>query len=164
MQRQTRSAGGAIPVVYWPTDAVHVWFGLPARSFYSWEQTVGSLFNRRTAFEGLRRLLLVRPFEIARIRETGILNRDGTRLLAVCRSDLNEPAPTREDLIALCREKTLDYVVLRQPFEDLAVATNGHVFIFDCRSIRARQSADSTVAAGSAAPLPGGSVHAATGG
>ncbi len=125
------------PVVYWPTDVVHVWFGIPARSFYSWEQTVGSLFDRRTALEGQRRVRVVWRFEIDRMREFSHSGSFLIHRLSVFDSYPDEPPPTEEDLRVLCREEGLDYVILTKRFEGLVKASNDNVFIYDCRALRA---------------------------
>ena len=127
------------PTVYWPTDPTYVWFDLPAASFYSWSQTAGVVYHRGTAIQGQRRALLVRSFEIANLRKH--YRRDVFRrhFSSFYQAGFDQPPPTRQDLIALCRAEPLDFVVLRQKFGGLAAATNGAVFIYDCRSIRDEQ-------------------------
>ncbi len=136
------------PVVYWPTDETLVWFGIPANSFFSEIQTAGMIYSRGTAIEGQRRALLVRSFEVENMRAFA---QDGwfrNWFLGFYQTDMDEPPPTRQNLIDLCKEEQLDFVVLRQRFEDLVAGTNGAVFIYDCRSIRARE------VAGMALPQP----------
>lgn len=124
------------PTVYWPTDPTYVWFHVPAASFYSWGQTAGVVYHRGTAIEGQRRALLARSFEIVNLRKR--YRRDVFRrhFSSFYQAGFDAPRPTRRDLIDLCREETLDFVVLRQKFGGLVAATNGAVFIYDCRSIR----------------------------
>jgi len=126
------------PSVYWPTEPNYVWFGIPAQSFYSWPQTAGVAFSRGTAVEGQRRALLVRKFEITEMRQLY----DPDVFWDFCSgfywATIDEPGPTRQDLIALCKEEELDFVVLPRAFKDLTAGTNGSVFVYDCRSIRRR--------------------------
>jgi hypothetical protein len=126
------------PSVYWPTEPNHVWFDIPAHSFFSWPQTAGVAFSRGTAMEGQRRALLVRKFEITEMRQLYDPDAFWDFCSGFYRATIDEPGPTRQDLIALCKEEELDFVVLSRSFKDLAAGTNGSVFIYDCRSIRNR--------------------------
>ncbi|MHC4177754.1 MAG: hypothetical protein ACYSWU_09610 [Planctomycetota bacterium] len=127
------------PSVYWPTEPNHVWFDVPARSFYSWPQTAGVAFSRGTAVEGQRRALLVRKYEITEMRQSYDRDVFWDFFSGFYRATIDEPGPTRRDLIALCNEEELDFVVLPRVFKDLAAGTNGTVFVYDCRSVRSRQ-------------------------
>ena len=42
-----------------------------------------------------------------------------------------------DDLARLCREPDLDYAVLTRKIGNLHAATNGQVYIYDCRQVRA---------------------------
>ena len=147
--------GDRAPSVYWPMDPNLVWFDIPARSFYSWPQTAGVAFSRGTAVEGQRRALLVRKFEIREMRQS--YDRDLFRdfYSGFYQATIHEPKPTRQDLIALCREEELDFVVLPRVFKDLAAGTNGSVFVYDCRSIRNRFEPAGQMATSLAGPPAG---------
>jgi len=130
--------GDRAPSVYWPRDPNLVWFDVPARSFYSWPQTAGVAFSRGTAVEGQRRALLVRKFEIAEMRQFYAPDVFRDFYSGFYQTTIDEPGATKQDLIALCKEEELDFVVLPRVFRDLAAGTNGSVFVYDCRSIRNR--------------------------
>lgn len=49
--------------VYWPGNVMGVWAGLGRQSYYSSAQGAGLIFNRPTAMEFLRRLMVVRDLE-----------------------------------------------------------------------------------------------------
>jgi hypothetical protein len=90
--------------------------------------------------EGQRRALLVRSFEIANLRKHHRRDVFRRHFSPFYQADFDAPRPTRRELIALCREEPLDFVVLRQKFAGLVAATDGAVFIYDCRSIRDEQT------------------------
>ena len=50
---------------------------------------------------------------------------------------LDSPEATLDDLAQLCQERDLDFVVLRRRFGDLYAATNGSIYIYDCRQVQA---------------------------
>jgi len=147
--------GDRAPSVYWPMDPNLVWFDVPARSFYSWPQTAGVAFSRGTAVEGQRRALLVRKFEIAEMRQSYDRDVFWDFHSGFYQTTIDEPGPTRQDLIALCKEEELDFVVLPRVFNDLAAGTNGSVFIYDCRSIRNRFEPTRQMATSLAGPPAG---------
>jgi hypothetical protein len=137
---RARSAAVGQPLtVYWPGEVRDVWFGAGARSYFSAAQLSGCGFNRGTALEGKRRAMLVRPFELA------FLNRRPPPPLLraafwhLFQADDSTPAPTEEDLFRLCREEGLDFIVLEDAFADLACATNGRWYVYDCRQLRERR-------------------------
>jgi hypothetical protein len=132
------------PSVYWPTDPSYVWFDVPGVSFYSYTQTAGVVFSRGTAVEGQRRALLVRRFEIDELRRFYDPTSFRGFYAGFYRTTIDEPGPTRQDLIALCNEEQLDFVVLPYTFQGLVAATNGTVWVYDCRSIRSCQSSVSS--------------------
>jgi hypothetical protein len=55
-------------------------------------------------------------------------------------ADLHTDPPCAEDLLTLCADPNVDYVVARQGFPRLYAATNGIWFIYDCRALRARSN------------------------
>jgi hypothetical protein len=130
------------PTVYWPCGVFRLtWIELRANSYFEWpHQIAGNLFNSRTAFEGERRLRLVKKFELQRFGGEKLLySPDGKRkFLKVYGSNEAESPPELDDFLALCREKRLDFAILPQEFKGLYAATTGKFFIYDCRAIRAK--------------------------
>jgi hypothetical protein len=127
--------------VYWPISRLDcLWFDLEVNSYFSWSQLSGVAFSRDTALEGRRRADLVASFELDLLqREQDALPawrvRDMKRMF---RADQHTDAPAASDLLKLCAEADLDYVVARQEFPGLYAATNGTWFIYDCRALRSR--------------------------
>jgi hypothetical protein len=123
------------PVVYWPGPRlVQVWHGLGASGYYHPQQLAGNLFQRETAAEGQRRLDIVRPFEADQARREF----DG----ATPGNPINH-RPTAEEFRTLMSQPGLDFVVLAADYGG-AVATNGSVWVYDCRPDRsvARRNPD----------------------
>ncbi len=122
--------GGRPPTVYWAVGRVeYLWFDLGVPSYFENTQIVGSMFSRGTAIEGRRRFHLVEPFERDCYRSKGIF---WNTPLEAARTE-----PTPADLRRLAGDEGLDWIVVRQGFEDLYTATNGRWFVYDCRHIRA---------------------------
>jgi hypothetical protein len=122
------------PTVYWPGPQVsQLWLGLGANGYYHRQQLSVSLFYRQTAAEGERRARVVLPFEIDRLRrEFG----RRTELGAEAVGDLiDRPPPTADEFRRLCSQPEIDFVVLAHDFGG-AVATNGSVWVYDCRKDR----------------------------
>jgi hypothetical protein len=134
-------ADGGPTHVYWPTEVLHVLLRLERNSFYSWTQVQGVFFSRGVAIEGRRRSQLARRFEVAYLREchggSHSLTDRHSRFLG---ADPNDSGPTAEDLLALAADPILDWIILRQPFKGLYVATNGRIYIYDANELR-RQAA-----------------------
>jgi hypothetical protein len=144
VDRQPRAAGGARPTLYWSTGLVDIlWIDLRVNSFYEFSQIQGILFSRDTAVEGTRRARLVRQFEADRLREEKILLPD--RWLELLENlyvlRIEDASPTRDDLLRLCREPELDFVVSPHNFDGLYSETNGRVYVYDCERIRRTQPA-----------------------
>jgi hypothetical protein len=144
-----RRGGDGMPTIYSDLGHVeYVWLDWHAHCYFDWRQSSGFIFERATAIEGERRARCVGPFEIARFRT------EQQRYDAKARADqerltgmkLDGPAPNVDDLRRLCTEPELDYVVLSVEFRELNPASNGRVYIYDCRRVRA------------ALPAPGGSA------
>jgi hypothetical protein len=132
---------GAKPTVYWCTGEVdRIWLDLRAHSFYDRLQIQGVMFSRRTALEGRRRACVVRQFEVERLcREQETISPHWRRLLEkLYRLDFASARPTRDDLEALCREEGVDFAVLPHDFDGLYTASNGRVFIYDCKQVHAK--------------------------
>ena len=104
--------------IYWPTDVRNLWFGLESASFYHFAQVQGVIFQDVTAKEAARRLALVRPFEFRRLHFLG-------------------PLASRERLDPWLGEPTLHRVLLPDKVGDFPARSNGSVWIYDCRDIRA---------------------------
>jgi hypothetical protein len=132
-----RSAEAGRPLtVYWPGDVRDVWFGARASGYFSAAQLSGCGFNRGTALEGKRRARLVRAFELAYLDHRSpppFLQAAFWRLFD---TDASHPAPTEEDLFRLCREGGLDFIVVEDAFDGLACATDGRLYVYDCRQLR----------------------------
>jgi hypothetical protein len=138
------------PTVYWPTDLRAIWFDADATSYFSWVQLSGCGFDRETALEGKRRAQLVRAFETAAARKSPPPEPWWRHASArFFRAGDEEEPPGPPDLFALCDDPLLDFVVLDRPFRGLYSATDGHLYVYDCRSLRA-------LARGQAAPPPAG--------
>ena len=124
------------PQLYWPIDPRFIWIDLSATSYYSWTQVQGVVFSAETAAEGTRRSALARRFEIAEFRSIPGSNEDmWQRMLTFLQTDFNCPAPTQQDLLTLASEPQLDFIVIKQRFDGLYSATNGSVYIYDCRKL-----------------------------
>jgi hypothetical protein len=129
------------PTVYWPLWRLdYVWFDLQADSYFAAEQLVGNVFARATAMEGERRIELVSPFEIdtARRKQMLISARRQRELERLYGASFKKPPPSLDDLLRLCADERLDYVVVRQAFPGWYCDHNDDWFIYDCREIRAR--------------------------
>lgn len=138
----TRAAAPYSHAVYWPGHPVEdTWFRLNQVSYFHPAQLSGNIFSRPTAVEGDRRVRLVAPFEVERIRDAFPHHPElsGEDIGPAIRM----PPPTADSLRALAADPEVDLVVL--PY-DLggAAATNGRVFIYDCRAIRSSHSPDTS--------------------
>jgi hypothetical protein len=123
--------------VYWHTDMRVIWFDLGARSYCNWVQMSGCGFNRGTAIEGRRRAQLVRKFELEAVRSAPPLQPWWAAAYRRYYAPADDGPPTREDLLALCRDERLDFVAVEQEFEGLSCASDGRLYLYDCRRLRA---------------------------
>jgi hypothetical protein len=131
-------AGGdsAGRTVYWPTDVRNVWFGLRSSSYYHFAQVQGAIFRDVTAREASRRLALVRPFEFRRLHYLGpFATRERLEPWLGVSGQGRPVLPT--DLIRLAEDSALDVVVLPYRVGDLPARSNGSLWIYDCRDLRA---------------------------
>jgi hypothetical protein len=119
-----------------------LWIDVRATSYFSIMQTAGVMFNRPTAEEIQRRCVLVSKFEMARQREEMLFFEDGKKAAMenLFKVAFDCPAPSRGDLVRLCNEPGLDYVVIPQEFPDLYSATNGRIFVYECYKVRTADS------------------------
>jgi hypothetical protein len=139
---RARSAAAGRPLtVYWPGEVRDVWFEARAAGYFSGVQLGGCAFNRGTAMEGKRRALLVRPFELAFLDRRPLPSYLQAAFWRLFDVDAPQPAPTEDDLFRLCREEGLDFVVVEDAFADLACATDGRLYVYDCRQLRAWERA-----------------------
>jgi hypothetical protein len=132
-----RVSGRSKPLtIYWPTSVNDIWFGTGNNGFYSIMQMTGCAFNRGTAVEGYRRAALALPFEFERLRTFGPSNEwlIAFEDLFPARSPVQ--SPQEEDLLRLCEDADLDFVVLRYPIKNLYCASDGCYYIYDCAQLR----------------------------
>ncbi len=126
------------PTLHWPLcDPKELWFELHANCYFSWVQLSGNMFNRQTAMEGERRARLVRTFDKSVYRNRKLFaapwqQRSFRRLYG---NTLDLAEPSAGDLLRLCQEDSLDYVVLRQDLGGMFDATDGKLYIYDCKKI-----------------------------
>jgi hypothetical protein len=120
--------------IYFPTDMETIWFKLHANSYYNWAQMSGCAFNRGTAIEGTRRATIVRNFELANTRQWPPDWQSARENFFHMTGKLTPP--TKQDLIDLCQEEIVDYVVIQQNFDGLHIATDGKWYVYDCKQIR----------------------------
>ena len=115
-----------------------VWIDVQATSYFDILQTAGVMFNRRTADEINRRIPLINKFEMARQRQEVVFLDDAKKIGMenLFKLNFNSPDPTRDDLIKLCQERDLDYVVIPQEFPGLYSATNGRIYVYECYKVR----------------------------
>ena len=143
---QTRpTQAGKLPTVYSAYGKIeYVWLEFKTDNYFDWWEAGGFVFQRQMAMEGQRRALVIAPFELSRFRGFQELLHDRSKfeIQRFFKRDLDSPEPTLDDLARLCREPELDFAVLKHKFGDLYAATNGSVFIYDCRQVR-NQLADS---------------------
>ncbi|MCC7086032.1 MAG: hypothetical protein IT427_13600 [Pirellulales bacterium] len=130
-----------VPTVYWPSGHYEdVWMDLNANSYFSLEQSVGNVFSRATAIEGRRRADLAQPFEIdlLRHRHLPFSQRRTENIEESLHATTDAQPPSIDDLLHLCADQRLDFVVLRQAFPGWYAAHNANWFIYDGRTVRSR--------------------------
>jgi hypothetical protein len=115
-----------------------IWIDVQATSYFSIIQTAGIMFNRQTAAEIERRCTLVANFEMAQQRAEMLFPDEAKKvgMEALFKVSFNCPEPSEADLIRLCQEPGLDYVVIPQEFPGLYSASNGRLFVYECYKIR----------------------------
>lgn len=128
------------PTIFWPSrNIAFIWFELRVNIYIEFpHQIAGNLFNAGTAREAVHRAQLVKKFEMERLRKERLLYSSWmwNQFLTVYQLTETEPAPQWDDLLELCRDKRLDFVVLTHKFPGMYAATNGNLFLYDCRTIR----------------------------
>jgi len=127
------------PAIYWSLGRPDLlWVDVPATSYFDILQTAGVMFNRKTAEEIDRRTGVVGKFEMVRQRREELFVDDGRKISIenLFKLSFNCSEPSREDLIALCQQQGLDYVVIPQEFPGLHSASNGRIYVYDCSRVR----------------------------
>ena len=133
----SRVAGRTKPLtIYWPTSVNDIWFGTGNNSFYSIMQMTGCAFNRGTAVEGYRRAALALPFEFEELRILGPTNEWLIALADLFPARSPVQFPQEEDLLRLCEDADLDFIVLKYRIKDLYCDSDGHYYIYDCEQLR----------------------------
>jgi hypothetical protein len=137
----TTTAHRRPPTLYWSGGGLGaVWLDLRAKSYYDLNQAQGLLFSRQTAREARRRARVVGNFEMEQRRQDRGYYPEGWTLLLqdFYGCGLEEASAGRADLERLCREEAVDFAVLPQAFDGLYAASNGRVYVYDCRRLRER--------------------------
>jgi hypothetical protein len=134
-----QAAGRPAPLtVYWTADLRDVWFRVGANCYFDSVQLSGCAYARGTAVEGLRRARLVRRFEADCLRRAPHPQPWWQQALLGLYNVPQGEAPTGEDLLALCAEEGLDFVVLDRCVPGFPCVADGRHYVYDCRRLRAR--------------------------
>ncbi|MSQ95468.1 MAG: hypothetical protein EXR98_13045 [Gemmataceae bacterium] len=151
--RQTIEAWGQVgervPAVYCSLGRVdYIWLDLHATSYYDAVQTAGVMFNRKTAVELRRRIERIRNFEMDRLRTEAVFLTDDAKavLERLYGANFEGSPPSEADLVRLCQEPGLDFVVVPQKFPGLYSATNGRIYVYECYKVRTASSFSARVA------------------
>ncbi len=126
--------------IYWPTSVNDIWFGTGNNGFYSIMQMTGCAFNRGTAAEGYRRAALALPFEFEELRILGPKNEWLIALADLFPAKSPVRFPQEEDLLRLCGDTDLDFIVLRYGIKKLYCKSDGYYYIYDCGQLRSHES------------------------
>jgi hypothetical protein len=121
-----------------------MWGELGVNGYFSRHQVLGNMFARETAADGRRRADLAGPFEI-KAPGTRVFagsrqftpDRERAHAEAWLKAQWDGPEPTRDDLIRLCQDPELDYVVLQYQYPGLYTAGNGPWYVYDAATVRA---------------------------
>jgi hypothetical protein len=132
--------GDQPPTIYWSNGRFDaIWLQLHACSYFAQHHQIqGSLFSRETGIEGRRRAGIVQRFEMEQVRHDQAVTPAHwlQHLQVLFQSDLQPDPPTWVDFDAVCGDTKIDYAVLPHAFDGLAAASNGRVFIYDCKYLR----------------------------
>jgi len=132
-----RVSGRSKPLtIYWPTSVNDIWFGTGNNCFYSIMQMTGCAFNRGTAVEGYRRAALALPFEFEELRILGPTNEWLIALADLFPAKSDVQFPQEEDLLRLCGDADLNFIVLKYRIKNLYCASDGYYYIYDCEQLR----------------------------
>ena len=116
-----------------------VWIDVQATSYFSIMQTAGVMFNRQTAEEIQRRISDRQQVRDVSPTPSGPISSTMSRRSAwrTCsKLPFDRPDPTEADLVRLCQEPGLDFVVIPQEFPGLYSASNGRIFVYECYKVR----------------------------
>ncbi len=132
-----RVSGWSKPLtIYWPTSVNDIWFGTGNNGFYSTMQMTGCAFNRGTAVEGYRRAALALPFEFEELRILGPTNEWLIAFADLFPAKSHVRFPQEEDLLRLCGDADLDFIVLKYGIKNLYCASDGYYYIYNCEQLR----------------------------
>jgi len=151
MEARTDRAGSApfegivMPgaTVYWDgpgTEIVYPWLMMKTSSYYSTYQTSGMIFHRRTTFEAMRRLRLIKQGSPA-VQPHGANDADG-KLDVQGGPPSKFVALTEAGIRHVCADPVLDFIVSDRHYADLATGdtwspTPGKIYwLYDCHHIR----------------------------
>jgi hypothetical protein len=114
-----------------------------ACSYFVPYQLTGERFSEATGVEGIRRAARVGRFEAAAYGTIQPLMSEDARKLfrGVFRTEIGAAEPGAGDLLALASEPGLDFVVLSVDLGVPVLASNGRVYVYDCRALRTQETA-----------------------
>lgn len=131
---------GPPPTLYWTGGRMEVlWLQMRTSGYFNFLQMAGILYNRDTAAESFRRGRRVGAFEMARFRVVRDTFPDYWRapLETLHGVKADEAEVTAEALRHLAADPLVDYVVADADLGGPCLATNGRVYLYDCRALRA---------------------------
>jgi len=134
-----------LPTVYCNLGCLdYVWLDLRSQCYFDWWQAGNHMFRREMAMEGRRRGNLIAPFEVARYRKRAgdLTDGDIACVARMFQIDVDQTGVTSDDLVRLCQEPNIDFVVIEQGFDGLYMTQVGRLFIYDCRQVRADRLAN----------------------
>jgi hypothetical protein len=121
--------------VYWPFHSLDTWIELNANAYHEFTQVSGIVFSKEMAQESQRRCQLIAKFEVAAMPMYVDLPRYWDCVLRYMKIDSPMSPPDHQDLANLARDRQLDWIVLPYPISGVPVASDGRVFIYNCREI-----------------------------
>jgi len=126
--------------IFWPTRVDDIWFRSGNHSYFQFAQMSGCAFNRGTAIEGSRRFSLVLPFEFETLNLFQIGKGRKAAPVEGHKPEGLVRSPGKEDLLRLCHESNLDFIVLKRAIEQLYFASDGYYYLYDCEQLRKQLS------------------------
>ncbi len=128
--------------IFWPTRVDDIWFRTGNHSYFDFAQMSGCAFNRGTAVEGSRRYSLVLPFELEKLNLFQIGKGRKAAPVEGQKPEGLVRSPGKEELLRLCRESNLDFIVLKRAIKQLYFASDGYYYLYDCEQLRKQLSDD----------------------
>ena len=114
-----------------------IWFEMKLCSYFSIPQGMGNLFHRENAIEFDRRLRLTRAFQFDPALSRLPPNDREKRIFAL--SSENEAlTPLESDLLQLCRDPELDWVIIPRNFPKFEPIAFGKWYLYDAHRIRSQ--------------------------